>query len=134
MWAGYKAQGVMEEESGIITEVVTTPANATDGSQLLPLLEQQERAHSLTPKELTADKAYDWGENPESLAAKNTIANIALTKPGNHRTGVDSAVGSFLYDRDNVKLMCPAGHISESCYRLVLSNSRLNKPGYPRLP
>ena len=130
MWAGYKAHIVMEEDSGIITEVVTTPANATDGSQLLPLLEQQERAHSLTPKELTADKAYDWGENLESLAAKNTIANIALTKPGNHRTGVDFAVDSFLYDPDNIKLMCPAGHISESCYRVVLSNSRLNKPGY----
>ena len=129
-WAGYKAHIVMEEESGIITEVVTTPANATDGSQLLPLLEEQEKVHSVTPKELTADKAYDWGENLESLAAKNTIANIPLTKPGNHRTGVDFAVDDFLYDPENIKLMCPAGHISTSCYRVVLSNSRLNKPGY----
>ena len=129
-WAGYKAHIVMEEESGIITEVATTPANATDGSQLLPLLEEQEKVHSLTPKELTADKAYDWGENLESLAAKNTIANIPLTKPGNHRTGVDFAVNDFLYDPENIKLMCPAGHISTSCYRVVLANSRLNKPGY----
>jgi transposase len=129
-WAGYKAHIVMEEESGIITEVVTTPANATDGSQLLPLLEEQEKVHSVTPKELTADKAYDWGENLESLAAKNTIANIPLTKPGNHRTGVDFAVDDFLYDPENIKLTCPAGHLSTSCYRVVLSNSRLNKPGY----
>jgi transposase len=129
-WAGYKAHIVMEEESGIITAVGTTPANATDGSQLLPLLKEQEKAHSLTPKELTADRAYDWGENLESLAAKNTTANIPLTKPGNHRTGVDFAVYDFLYDPENIKLMCPAGHISTSCYRVVLSNSRLNKPGY----
>jgi transposase len=129
-WAGYKAHIVMEEESGIITEVVTTPANATDGSQLLPLLEEQEKVHSVTPKELTADKAYDWGENLESLAAKNTIVNIPLTKPRNHRTGVDFAVDDFLYDPENIKLMCPAGHISTSCYRVVLSNSRPNKPGY----
>ena len=86
----------MEEESGIITEVATTPANATDGSQLLPLLEEQEKVHSVTPKELSADKAYDWGENLESLAAKSTIANIPLTKPGNHRTGVDFAVNNSL--------------------------------------
>jgi transposase len=129
-WAGYKTHIVMDEESGIITAVGTTPANATDGSQLLPLLKEQEKAHSLTPKELTADRAYDWGENLESLAAKNTTANIPLTKPGNHRTGVDFAVYDFLYDPENIKLMCPAGHISTSCYRVVLSNSRLNKPGY----
>jgi len=129
-WAGYKAHIVMEEESGIITEVATTPANATDGSQLLPLLKEQENAHSLTPKELTADKAYDWGENLESLADNNTIANIALTKQVNRRTGVDFTVDDFLYDPEKIKLMCPAGHISESCYSEVLYNYQLNKPGY----
>ena len=129
-WAGYKAHIVMEEESGIITEVATTPANATDGSQLRPLLKEQEKVHSLTPQELTADKAYDWGENLESLAAKNTIANIALTKQVNRRTGVDFAVDDFLYDPENIKLMCPAGHISTNCYSEVLYNYQLNKPGY----
>jgi IS5 family transposase len=129
-WAGYKAHIVMEEESGIITEVATTPANATDGSQLLPLLKEQEKAHSLTPQELTADKAYDWGENLESLAGKNTIANIALTKQVNRRTGVDFTVDDFLYDPENIKLMCPAGHISTNCYSEVLYNYQLNKPGY----
>jgi IS5 family transposase len=129
-WHGYKAHIVMEEESGIITEVATTPANATDGSQLRPLLKEQEKAHSLTPKELTADKAYDWGENLESLAGKNTIANIALTKQVNRRTGVDFTVDDFLYDPENIKLMCPAGHISTNCYSEVLYNYQLNKPGY----
>lgn len=32
VWSGYKSHIVMEEESGIITGVKTTPANATDGS------------------------------------------------------------------------------------------------------
>jgi IS5 family transposase len=129
-WAGYKAHIVVEEESGIITEVATTPANATDGSQLLPLLKEQEKAHSLTPQELTADKAYDWGENLESLASKKTIANIALTRQVNHRTGVDFTVGDFLYDPENIKLMCPAGHISTNCYNVVLKNYQQDKPGY----
>jgi len=129
-WTGYKAHIVIEEESGIITEVATTPANATDGSQLLPLLKEQENAHSLTPKELTADKAYDWGENLESLADNNIIANIALTRQVNRRTGVDFTVDDFLYDPEKVTLMCPAGHISESCYSEVLYNYQLNKPGY----
>jgi IS5 family transposase len=131
VWPGYKAHILMEEESGIITGIETTPANTTDGSQLQPLLKQQEEAHSLRTQELTADKAYDWGENLEFLANNNTIANIALTKQTNHRTGVDFAVDDFLYDSVNVKLMCPAGHVSTNCYSEVLRyNYQLNKPGY----
>ncbi len=130
-WHGYKAHIVMEEESGIITEVATTSANATDGSQLKPLLKEQEKAHSLIPRELTADKAYDWGENLESLATKNTIANIALTKPVNHREAGCFTVDDFLYDPANIKLMCPAGHVSTNCYSVLLHyNYQLNKPGY----
>ena len=129
-WPGYKAHIVMEEETGIITGVETTPANATDGSQLRPLLKEQEKAHSITPQELTADKAYDWGENLESLAGKKIIANIALSKQVNHRNSGYFTVDDFLYDPENIKLMCPAGHISTNCYELSLAKYQLNKPGY----
>jgi transposase len=126
-WPGYKAHLVMEEETGIITEVETTPANATDGSQLRPLLKEQAEVHSIKPQELTADKAYDWGENLEALANNRTIANIALSKV-NHRNGAGYfTVDDFLYDPENVKLMCPAGHISTNCYSQILYN---NKAGY----
>ena len=130
-WPGYKAHIIMEEETGIITGVETTPANATDGSQLQPMLKEQEETHSLKPQELTADKAYDWGENLESLANNKTIANIALSKQVNHRNGAGYfTVDDFLYDPENIKLMCPAGHISTKCYNEVLYNYQLNKPGY----
>jgi len=46
IWPGYKAHIVMEEETGIITGVETTPANATDGSQLQPMLKAQEKVYS----------------------------------------------------------------------------------------
>ncbi len=129
-WPGYKAHIVMEEETGIITGVETTPANATDGSQLKPMLKDQEEVHSIKPKELTADKAYDWGENLESLASHKTIANIALSKQVNHRNEGYFTVDDFLYDPENIKLMCPAGHISTNCYSEILYNYQLNKPGY----
>lgn len=129
-WAGYKAHIVMEEESGIITEVATTPANATDGSQLRRLLKEQEKAHSLTPQELTADKAYDWGENLESLAGKNTIANIALSRRVNPRNKGYFSVDEFLCDPKRTKLMCPAGHISTNRYKEILNGYPSDKPGY----
>jgi IS5 family transposase len=130
-WPGYKAHIIMEEATGIITGVETTPANATDGSQLQPMLKEQEEVHAIKPQELTADKAYDWGENLESLASNQTIANIALSKQVNHRNGAGYfTVADFLYDPENIKLMCPAGHISTNCYNEVLYNYQLNKPGY----
>ena len=123
-WTGYKAHLIMEEETGIITGVETTPANTTDGSQLKPLLKEQADVYSLRPQELTADKAYDWGENLESLANNRTIANIALSRV-NHRNGAGYfTVDDFLYDPENVKLMCPAGHISTSCYSEILYNNK----------
>jgi len=131
LWPGYKAHLIMEEETGIITGVKTTPANATDGSQLQPMLKEQETVYSIKPTELTGDKAYDWGENLESLARNETIANIGLSKRVNHRNGVGYfTVDDFLYDPENIKLMCPAGHISTNCYQEVLYNYQLNKPGY----
>jgi transposase len=126
-WPGYKVHIVMEEETGIITGVETTPANATDGSQLKPLLKGQEKAHSIKPKELTGDKAYDWGENLEALNSNETIANISLSKQVNRNGLGYFTVDDFLYDSESVKLMCPAGHISTSCYSEILYN---NKPGY----
>lgn len=130
-WPGYKAHIIIEEETGIITGVETTPANTTDGSQLKPLLKEQEDNLSIKPQELTADKAYDWGENLESLASNKTIANIGLSKQVNHRNGAGYfTVDDFLYDPENIKLMCPAGHISTSCYQVVLYNYHLKKPGY----
>ena len=129
-WPGYKAHIVMEEETGIITGVKTTPANATDGKQLKPLLKEQKETFSVVPQELTADKAYDWGENLESLAEHETIANIALSQQVNHRNAGYFSVDDFLYDPENNKLMCPAGHISNSCYMVILDNRQPAKQGY----
>jgi IS5 family transposase len=126
-WRGYKAHIVIEEETGIITGVETTPANATDGSQLQPLLKEQAEVHALKPQEVTADKAYDWGENLESLASNETIANIALSRSTNHRNEGYFAVEDFPYDPETSQLMCPAGYISTNRYREILYN---NKPGY----
>jgi transposase len=129
-WPGYKAHLIMEEETGIITGVETTPANTTDGSQLRPLLKEQAEVHALKPQEVTADKAYDWGENLESLASNQTIANIALSKSTNHRNEGYFGVEDFLYDPKTTQLMCPAGYISTNCYKEILNNNPPSKPGY----
>lgn len=129
-WPGYKAHIVIEEETGIITGVETTPANKPDGSQLKPMLKEQEKIHSITPKEFSGDKAYDWGENLETLDSKKIIANISLTKQVNRNGAGYYNADDFLYDPENTKLMCPAGHLATYCNNVIPNKYQQNKPGY----
>jgi hypothetical protein len=108
-WTGYKGHVIVEEDTEIITAVETTPANMDDGTQLKPLLNQQEKAHSLVPGELSGDKAYDAGVNLEHLNCKRIIGYISLTKKLNH-WGTDLfTVDDFKYDEAHDTLICPAG-------------------------
>jgi len=64
-WPGYKAHIVMEEETGIITGVETTPANVTDGSRLKPCSKNRKkstllnRKNSLVIKLTTGEKIWN---------------------------------------------------------------------------
>ena len=93
------------------------------------MLKEQEEVHSIKPKELSGDKAYDWGENLESLDSNKTIANISISKI-NARNAGNFTVDDFQYDYENIKLMCPAGHISTNRYKEVLYKDEPNKPGW----
>jgi transposase len=129
-WDGYKAHILMEEETEIITGVETTPANTPDGSQLKPMLKEQEEIHSIKPEELSGDKAYDWGENLESLDSKKITGNICLTKQVNRNGAGYYNVDDFLYDSENHTLMCPAGHMASYCNHVIPNKYQRNKPGY----
>jgi transposase len=129
-WPGYKAHVLMEEDTAIITGVETTPANNPDGGQLKPMLKEQERVHSITPEELSGDKAYDWGENLESLDAKKITGNISLSKQVNRNGAGYYNADDFLYDYENHTLMCPAGHMATYCNHVIPNKYQQNKPGY----
>ena len=66
-WVGYKGHVIVEEDSEIITAVETTPANKDDGSQLKPLLKQQEESSVPQTREISGDKGYGAGANLELL-------------------------------------------------------------------
>jgi len=111
-WVGYKGHIVVEEDSEIITAVETTPGNSDDGSQLKPLLNQQEEAHALKPKELSGDKAYDAGANLEHLSCKEITGYVSLTKKLNHWGSDLFTIDDFKHDEVHNTLTCPAGNIA----------------------
>jgi transposase len=111
-WAGYKGHVVVEEDTEIITAVSVTPGNKDDGSQLRPLLNQQEEALALTPASISADKAYGAGANLDYLSYKNIMGTISL-RDNYNRKGTDLfGHDDFVYDTIHNTLTCPAGQMA----------------------
>ena len=128
-WTGYKGHLVVEEDSEIVTAVETTPANKDDGSQLKPLLDQQQEAHDLSPEELSGDKAYDSGANLEVLDSRSITGYISLSGKSNQAGEEFFTVDDFTHDEDNDTLTCPAGKVAPYRRRAVCHSEEQNKKG-----
>jgi IS5 family transposase len=79
---GYKAHVSMNAGSDLITSLKVTPGNAYDGHRLPELVENDLR-RELPIATVTADRAYDDGENHYLLATKGLHSAIILN---NYRT------------------------------------------------
>ena len=112
-WAGYKGHILIEADNEIITAVETTPANKDDGSQLRPLLHQQQANLALLPEEFLADKAYDAGANLEVLDSNRISGYISLSENTNPRGEDLFTRKDFQYDPVNNTLTCPAGRVAK---------------------
>ena len=76
---GYKAHVSMNTGSDLITSVGVTPGNAYDGHRL-PELVESDVAKDLPISTVTADRAYDDGENHYFLEIKGLHSAIILNK------------------------------------------------------
>ena len=74
---GYKQHVSLNVATGLITSVTHTAGNAYDGHQL-PALVTSDRAQGIPVKTVTADKAYDDGENHEFLWSNGMYSAIRL--------------------------------------------------------
>ena len=112
-WVGYKGHVIIEEDSEIITAIETTPANKDDGSQLKPLLEQQQEGLSLTPGQISGDKGYDSGANLELLEEEHISGYISLSEKTNPKGADLFTRNDFSYDPESNTLTCPAGRVAK---------------------
>ncbi len=130
-WVGYKGHLVVEEDSEIITAIETTPGNTDEGTRLMSLITQQEKACSIIPGEISGDKAYDSGANLEQLDAKKITGYISLSKKINHYGADLFTVDNFKYDEAKDTLTCPAGCVATHSKRdLVLTEDQIRKGIY----
>ncbi len=76
---GYKAHVSLNAEAEMITSVVVTSGNATDGKQLAKLVER-DRRQELAVATYAADRGYDDGENHFLLASAGLHSAIRLKR------------------------------------------------------
>ncbi len=101
---GYKAHLAVEPETGLVTAVALTPANAADGSTGVALLGDEERG-----LEVLADSAYGSGE---TRAALRTGGHTQTIKPIPLRSAVPGGFtkDDFVIDTTARTVSCPGGH------------------------
>ena len=75
---GYKQHVSLNAATGLITSVTHTAGNAYDGHEL-PTLVKSDVAQGIPVESVTADKAYDDGENHEFLWSNNMHSAIRLS-------------------------------------------------------
>ena len=76
---GYKAHVSLNEKTGLVTSVTTTPANEADTNQFIPLVEK-DRGKNLPVRAVAADRGYDGGNNHFFCEVRGIIPAIALKK------------------------------------------------------
>lgn len=99
---GYKAHLAIEPETGIVTAVALTPANAPDGRTGVGLLEDETKG-----LQVLGDGAYGDGD---TLAALKSNDHRAAVKPWpSARTGLFGR-DDFAVDESVGTVSCPGGH------------------------
>jgi IS5 family transposase len=101
---GYKAHLAVEPESGIVTAVSLTPANAADGPTGVELLAEEE-----PNLQVLGDSAYGSGPTRAALRDakhRQVIKPISLRRPIREGFNRDD----FVIDHDARTATCPAGH------------------------
>jgi IS5 family transposase len=128
-WTCYKGHVVVEEDSEIITAIETTPANKDDGSQLKPLLKQQEQTYDLIPDELSGDKAYGTGANLATLESKHITGYVSLKEKYNRMRPDLFTQDDFKYDPVCDTLICPAGCMSSHSKKDIALTEKVRRNG-----
>jgi IS5 family transposase len=104
---GYKDHRVVDDQCGVITATATTPANVTDGSMLMGLLDEHESNTGQAAEAVAADSAYGTAENYQRLQEQGVRPAI----PHQQQQGAPGKFGRdcFRYDAVEDCYVCPAG-------------------------
>lgn len=111
-YVGYKEHVIEDDVSGIITDVIVTPANVDDSTQLQGLVAGHAAVVGTVPESLATDSKYFTGANLQYLDQACVEAFIAVPAAKGEKQGMFSPA-QFEYDAAQDCVMCPAGELAE---------------------
>ncbi len=103
---GYKTHLLTDHDSELVLGVSVTPANAPDGPQAAPLVEDAQRA-GVSVREVLGDTAY--GDGDTRVAVEEAGAKVTAKTQSPAPTG-KFPKPDFLIDPERPSAVCPAGH------------------------
>lgn len=110
-YAGYKEHLIEDDDSGIITDVIITPANVDDSTQLQALVAGHEAAVGAMPESLAADSKYFTGANLQYLDRECIEGFVAVPAAKGEKKGMFSPA-DFEHEAEQDCVMCPAGELA----------------------
>jgi transposase len=105
---GYKDHRVLDDQCGIITATITTPANVHDAHVFVEAIERHQSNTDTQVTEAIADKGYGTTENYKYLKEHDANACIPHQRYGVAEPGKFSN-DKFTYDKQQDCFICPAG-------------------------
>jgi IS5 family transposase len=110
-YAGYKEHVIEDDVSGLITDVIVTPANVDDSTQLQALVAGHEQNVGQMPESLATDSKYFTGGNLAYLDQECVEGFIAVPAAKGEKQGKFTA-GDFAHDAAGDCVLCPAGELA----------------------
>ncbi|MBP8954857.1 MAG: IS1182 family transposase [Armatimonadetes bacterium] len=110
-YAGYKEHVIEDDASGIITDVIVTPANVDDSTQLQALVAGHQAHAGQATASVAADSKYFTGENLAYLDQECIEQFIAVPAAKGEKQGKFTGA-DFAHDAAGDCVMCPAGELA----------------------
>lgn len=107
---GYKDHRVVDDQHGIITATLTTPANFNDEKQFINAIQTHQTNTGRDVRIAVADKAYGIGENYQFLQEQGILAGIDHKHCRNTSQDLFT-LDQFVYDAGQDIFYCPAGQM-----------------------
>jgi transposase len=112
----YKTHRAVEDKTGVITAVETTPGGVHDGSRMTPLMEQHEKTTGQGAATVIADSKYGTADNfaaGQRQGLQTHMADTALLLEQARNRHPETvrlfAEKDFSYDEETDTYLCPAG-------------------------
>lgn len=117
---GRKVQVAVDATSELVLAVEPSPANRSDGADLLGVIDQIEAQTGVTVAQATGDTSYGTADNRAACAARE----IDLLSPLPEATDPAVAKAAFTLDLDTPSATCPAGHTTTTIHHARDSQGR----------